>query len=307
MTFSSKNLNRLLFQSLSIARPTPSLALYSTTSPINPSTPSPSARKSSVNPSEIAHFSKLSSQWWDESGELSLLHRMNPPRLEFLREKLQESMWREDVRAKELPKATWLEGKKVLDVGCGGGLLSESLARLGANTLGIDATPTNIPLAQSHAALDPMLDARLEYRHQTAEQLLEEQRGSFDVVCALEVLEHVDEPRAFLNDLAGLVKPGGHLVLSTISRTALAHLLTITLAETVLRLVSPGTHTSSKFVKPTELDEFFDSLGWTGPERESRGVIYNPLIGKWVLVAKNTGEFGKLANYLYFVRKPLDG
>lgn len=196
----------------------------------SPSRPSPTAAAaassssspttSSVNAAEISHFSKLSAQWWDEHGELALLHKMNPSRLSFLRQKLQESARRYGRGAdadRELQGGQWLAGLKVLDVGCGAGLLSESLARLGAQTLGVDATLSNIPLAKAHALLDPVLSSpapgstgdepRLEYRHQTAEDLLEaEGEGRFDVVCAMEVLEHVDDPKGFLLNLTRLVK-----------------------------------------------------------------------------------------------------
>lgn len=192
----------------------------------------------------------------------------------------------------------------------------------------------SMPLALPSAPGRP----RLEYRHQTAEDLLAaEGEAAFDVVCAMEVLEHVDDPAGFLKDLGQLVKvrevaghmfpdvlrlkmtlvsvflpsvatlqPGGHLFMSTISRTVLSHLLTITLAEDVLRLVSPGTHTSSKFVNPEELDAFFDDLGWKCPTREARGVAYLPWKGEWVLAGKNVGWIARQANYLYAVRKPLD-
>lgn len=198
-------------------------------SPLPSAAPSSSSSSatSSVNAAEISHFSKLSEQWWDEHGELALLHKMNPSRLAFLRLKLEESARRFGKAGtdaeRELRGGQWLAGLDVLDVGCGAGLLSESLARLGAQTLGVDATPSNIPLARAHALLDPLLASpapgsttgkpRLEYRHQTAEDLLAaEGEARFDVVCAMEVLEHVDDAKGFLLNLTKLVKVRGRVL-----------------------------------------------------------------------------------------------
>ncbi|GAA6027260.1 hypothetical protein JCM8097_002534 [Rhodosporidiobolus ruineniae] len=297
-------------------------------SPLHPSAPANAAAQPSfststgtntISPEEIAFFSSLSAEWWNPKGEFGLLHRMNPARIQCLRDEL--------LKERELPAARWLEGKEVLDVGCGGGIFAESLARLGATTLAIDASGSNITVAQTHASLDPSLhvlnspippafssssspsstDGRprntLEYRHCAAEDLVKEGK-QFDVVCAMEVIEHVEDPRGFLECLGKLLKPGGLLLLSTISRTPLAKLLTITLAEHVLRLVSPGTHTYHKYIKPAELVGFFDEQGWTGAE--VRGCPYDPLAGKWRLL--NPGELGgvgELVNYFAAVRKPV--
>ncbi|KAL6298984.1 S-adenosyl-L-methionine-dependent methyltransferase [Sparassis latifolia] len=301
--------------------------------------------ESSVNPDEIAHFSRLSSLWWDERGEFYFLHKMNPVRMQFIREKLVEMSHEDDI---ELSDATnILNGLDVLDVGCGGGLLSESLARLGASTLGIDASPSNIAIASLHASADPQFVAspvshphhrRLAYEHISIEELLA-RRGpkQFDVVCSMEVLEHVDNPSAFLRDCAQLVKPGGHLFLSTISRSPLAYLLTIFAAEHVLGLIAKGTHTYSKFVRPEELLAFFQKhrspLTPTAPiaeaagtlgcpwisrlyggvpartEAETRGVVYTPWQGQWKLVprgAPGAALWGEACNYLFWVRRPVE-
>ncbi|KAF7327779.1 Ubiquinone biosynthesis O-methyltransferase, mitochondrial [Mycena kentingensis (nom. inval.)] len=269
---------------------------------------------STVNPAEIAHFSRLSSQWWDEKGEFSFLHQMNPVRMRFIREKLLETARDEQPSLSDSVGSTVLKGLDVLDVGCGGGLLSESLARLSANTLGVDASEANISIAQLHADKDPALSgpaSQLSYRHTPAEALLEDSKR-YDVVCSMEVLEHVDNPSAFLNTCAQLVKPGGHLFLSTISRTALAYFLTIFMAEDVLRQVSRGTHTHSKFIRPDELTNFFRSYPnaaapWirhgTRTETEVRGLVYNPLSSSWILASRDA--WGATAcNYLFWVRKP---
>ncbi|KAI0372711.1 ubiquinone biosynthesis O-methyltransferase [Pilatotrama ljubarskyi] len=290
--------------------------------------------QSSVNPDEIAHFSRLSQQWWDERGEFGLLHKMNPVRMQFIRNKVLEIQREEDeARADE---AQPLGGLDVVDVGCGGGLLCESLARLGGRTLGIDASASNITIASLHAAADPALapssssagakgKGMLAYEHTSVEDLLAQRGpGTFDVVCSMEVIEHVDNPRTFLTNCATLVKPGGHLFLSTIARTPLSYFLTIFAAEQVLRLVTPGTHTHSKYINPDEMLEFFlttplppsdaaaaaaapldrdctqapsapASRPWISrlyggaplrTEAEVRGIVYLPWKGEWMLVPR---------------------
>ncbi|TDL23608.1 ubiquinone biosynthesis O-methyltransferase [Rickenella mellea] len=293
---------------------------------------------STINADEISHFSRLSSQWWDERGEFALLHKMNPVRVQFVRGKLLEAARDDAVSGHEELEierndnaGRTLDGLDVLDVGCGGGLLSESLSRLGARTVGVDASASNIAIASMHASLDPWFSNAtpssstpqrkyLEYRHASAEDLVQEPKR-FDVVCSMEVLEHVDNPAGFLRSCAELVKPGGHLFLSTISRTPLSYLLTIFAAEQALRLVAPGTHTYNKFVKPSELVDFFckpvsssESKPWitrlydgspTRREAEVRGIVYVPWKGEWMLAPR--GAPGATAcNYLFWVRKPLD-
>ncbi|KAI9458394.1 3-demethylubiquinone-9 3-methyltransferase [Lactarius psammicola] len=282
---------------------------------------------STVNDAEIAHFSRMSEQWWDERGEFALLHKMNAHRMRFIREKmLLESMSSPpDVAVaastcRSEPNRV-LAGLDALDVGCGGGILSESLARLGANTLAVDASAQNIHIASRHAAADPHLADTLAFRHTSVEELVREPRR-FDVVCSMEVVEHVDNPAAFLRSCAELVKPGGHLFLSTIARTPLSYLLAIVAAEKLLRLVEPGTHTFSKFVNPDELVGFFakplapGARPWisrtyahglpTRTEAEVRGIMYVPWRGDWVLAPRATTPWSSQANYLFWVRRPYD-
>ncbi|BGP31914.1 Hexaprenyldihydroxybenzoate methyltransferase, mitochondrial [Rhodotorula toruloides] len=270
-----------------------------------------------ISASEISHFSALSAHWWDPTGEFGLLHRMNPARIEVLRDEILR------VEEVDVEGGRWLEGRTVLDVGCGGGIFAESLARLGADTLAIDASASNITTAQTHASLDPSLNLlnspipvpssssserpnnSLEYRHCAAEDLVKEGK-QFDVVCAMEVVEHVEDPRGFLECLMQLTKPGGHLVLSTISRTPLAKLLTITLAEDVLRLVTPGTHTYHKYLRPTELRDFFREKGWEA--FETRGVPYDPVKGEWRLLDPGAmGGLGEMVNYFAAPKKRKTG
>ncbi|KAF5383192.1 hypothetical protein D9615_004910 [Tricholomella constricta] len=288
-----------------------------------------SANHGTINAEEIAHFSRLSSQWWDEQGEFAYLHRMNPVRVQFIQDKLLEVS--REHEGEEAPPTRGLRGLDVLDVGCGGGLLSESLARLGANTLGIDASESNVKIAKLHSSADPRLE-HLSYLNAPAESLLESSKR-YDVVCSMEVLEHVDNPATFLSTCAELVKPGGHLFLSTIARTPLAYFLTIFLAEDILRKVSRGTHTYSKFIKPTELVSFFQKhrspsdgtvdpqylehatlpKPWISPqaspafpprvEAEVRGLIYHPLRAKWHLAPRDAWAATD-CNYIFWVRKP---
>ncbi|KAI9440848.1 ubiquinone biosynthesis O-methyltransferase [Lactarius indigo] len=269
---------------------------------------------STVNDAEIAHFSRLSALWWDERGEFALLHKMNAHRMRFIREKLLL-----DPPPAEPSRA--LAGLDALDVGCGGGILSESLARLGANTLAVDASAENVHIASRHAAADPRLADALSFRHTSVEELVREPRR-FDVVCSMEVVEHVDNPAAFVRSCAELVKPGGHLFLSTIARTPLSYLLTIVAAEKLLRLVEPGTHTFSKYINPDELVGFFTkplapgAIPWISrtyahglpmrTEAEVRGIMYVPWRGDWVLAPRATTPWSSQANYLFWVRRPYD-
>ncbi|KAK1232918.1 Hexaprenyldihydroxybenzoate methyltransferase, mitochondrial [Marasmius sp. AFHP31] len=245
---------------------------------------------------------------------------MNPVRMQFIREKLVETALDDSEHKVDPVKPNILAGLDVLDVGCGGGLLSESLARLGARTLGVDASESNIAIANHHASQDSRLRDNLTYKHTSAETLLSQPKR-YDVVCSMEVLEHVDNPTMFLSTCAELLKPSGHLFLSTISRTPLAYLLTIFLAEKVLGKVSEGTHTYSKYIKPSELIEYFQKYRSPGPntrpwitrtyegglptrtEAEIRGLVYNPLQSNWILAPR--GAWGATdCNYILWVRKP---
>lgn len=201
------------------------------------------ARDASVDPAEIDRFSALAETWWDADGPMRPLHRLNPVRLAYIRDMLCRQFDRDPASLRPL------DGLAVADVGCGGGLLSEPLARLGADVVGIDAAAENIGVAAAHAA-----DAGLEidYRHTTAETLAAE-GARFDAVISMEVVEHVADLGAFLTALAQLTKPDGAVLLSTLNRTPKAWALAIVGAEYVLRWLPRGTHDWRKFVKPAEL------------------------------------------------------
>ena len=244
------------------------------------------AGASTVDPAEIASFGKLARGWWDPAGEFRPLHRLNPARLEFIRDHLAARFGR-DVKQKR-PFA----GLSLLDIGCGGGIVAEPLARLGFAVTGIDADRTAIAVARDHAkasALD------IDYRAAAAEDLARK-RLKFDAVLALEVVEHVADTGLFLKTASALVRPGGALVASTINRTPQAFLFAILGAEYVLRWLPRGTHHWSKFVRPSELAAGLRENGLEIGGIE--GLTYDARSGSW----RRGG--GVAVNYLLFASKP---
>ena len=207
------------------------------------------------DPAELAKFSELAHRWWDTESEFRPLHQINPLRLD----------WIETL--------TSLSGQRVLDVGCGGGILADAMARKGADVLGIDLSSKALKVAQLHA-----LEAQTEgvqYQEISAESLAEEQPGSFDVITCMEMLEHVPDPASIVKACATLVKPGGHVFFSTINRNAKAFLFAIVGAEYVLRLLPRGTHEYAKLIKPSELANYCRISGLT--LQQTKGMQYNPL------------------------------
>ena len=239
------------------------------------------APSSSIVSEEVARFDALGDKWWDPEGPMAPLHRINPVRIG----------WARDLIARhfklETPVGAPLAGVDLLDVGCGAGLFAEPLARLGANVVGLDPAPAAIEAARQHAE---ETGVRLAYRMGTVEALAEERRP-FDVVCAMEVVEHAADPRRFVATAASLVKPGGLFLASTINRTPRSFALAIVGAEYVLRWLEPGTHHWEQFVTPIELTGFARAAGLR--RRSLRGMVYDPFRRDWRL-SSDTG-----VNYLF--------
>lgn len=214
-----------------------------------------------VDPAEIAKFEALASRWWDKTSEFKPLHDINPLRLNWLDERVS------------------LAGKKVLDVGCGGGILAESMAKRGAEVLGIDMGEAPLAVATLHAQEQKV--ENINYRQVTVEQLAEEQPASFDVVTCLEMLEHVPDPAAIVAACYRLVKPGGQVFFSTINRNPKSWLFAIVGAEYVLRLLPRGTHDYQKFIRPAELGRWIREAGLQ--LNEMTGLHFNPLTNRYWL------------------------
>ncbi len=229
------------------------------------------APHSTVDPAEVERFQRVSDEWWDPNGKLAPLHRLNPVRLGFIRDRAAAHWRREPLGSAPL------KGLSLLDIGCGGGLIAEPMTRLGAGVTGIDAAPGNLTTARRHAEGQALA---IDYRAATAEALAEE-GASFDIVLALEIVEHVADVDLFLKSCARLVKPDGLLFLSTLNRTAKAWALAVVGAEYVLRWLPRGTHDWRKFLKPSEVARGLAAGGID--VQEIVGVVYSPLERAWSL------------------------
>jgi 2-polyprenyl-6-hydroxyphenyl methylase / 3-demethylubiquinone-9 3-methyltransferase len=220
--------------------------------PTNPASTNPSS--ANADPAELAKFAALAQRWWDPNGPEKPLHALNPLRLQYVE------------------RAAPLAGRAVLDVGCGGGILSEAMARRGARVLGIDLAPALLEVAELHAA-----DAQVsvEYRNTAAEDLAAERPASFDVVTCMEMLEHVPDPAATLQALAQLVKPGADVIVSTLNRNPRSFVVAILGAEYVARVLPRGTHEYLKFIRPSELARWGRAAGLE--LKDLAGLTYNPL------------------------------
>lgn len=228
-----------------------------------------------VDPAEVAKFEAMAAEWWDLEGKFKPLHMMNPVRLDYICKQIAAEFGRdlEDKRP--------FEGLRLLDIGCGGGLLCEPMARLGAIVVGADAAERNIPVARIHADQSGL---EIDYRHTTAEAMA--QNGeTFDVVLNMEVVEHVADPLAYLTACRALLKPGGIHICSTINRNPKSYAMAILGAEYVMRWLPKGTHDWSKFITPDELAELLANAGLN--QVDKKGFVFNPILWSWKISDKD--------------------
>ena len=236
-----------------------------------------SAAQTNVDANEIKKFEDVAHRWWDRDSEFKPLHEINPLRLNYIDE-----------------HSSGIKGKKVIDVGCGGGILAESMALRGANVLGIDMGAAPLSVAELHALESGVNNVK--YKKITVEEIAEKQAGKYDVVTCMEMLEHVPDPASIINACAKLVKPGGHVFLSTINRNPKSFALAIVGAEYVLNMLAKGTHEYAKFIRPSELE------GWARDAslqlENIKGMTYNPLLQSYKL-GSDVG-----VNYLMHFTRP---
>jgi len=228
-----------------------------------------------IDPAEVAKFEAMAAEWWDVDGKFKPLHMLNPTRLDYIVDQIAAEFMR------DLSTPLPFKGLRILDIGCGGGLLSEPMARLGATVVGADAAAGNIPVAQVHAKQSGL---EIDYRHTTAEAIAASGE-QFDVVLNMEVVEHVADPLGFLTACKDLLKEGGLLLCSTINRNPKSYLMAIIGAEHIMRWLPKGTHEWDKFITPDELFELIENAGLQPVDR--KGFVFNPLTWSWSISAKD--------------------
>ncbi|TCO73469.1 bifunctional 2-polyprenyl-6-hydroxyphenol methylase/3-demethylubiquinol 3-O-methyltransferase UbiG [Rhodovulum euryhalinum] len=233
------------------------------------------AAETTVNPAEVAKFEAMAAEWWDPNGKFKPLHMLNPCRLDYITRQIAAEFDR------DLSAETPFKGLRLLDIGCGGGLLSEPMARLGAEVVGADAAPRNIPVARIHAEQSGL---EIDYRHTTAEDLAAAGE-QFDIVLNMEVVEHVSDPLTYLAACRQLLKPGGLHLCSTINRNPKSFAMAIVGAEYVMRWLPKGTHEWSKFITPDELCQLLEQAGLKPVDRT--GFVFNPLTWGWSLSSRD--------------------
>lgn len=228
-----------------------------------------------IDPAEVAKFEAMAAEWWNPAGKFKPLHMLNPCRLDYITSQIAAEFDR------DLTQPAPFAGLRLLDIGCGGGLLSEPMARLGASVVGADAAPRNILVARLHAEQAGLV---IDYRHTTAEDLAAAGE-QFDVVLNMEVVEHVSDPLAYLTACRQLLKPGGLMVCSTLNRNPKSYMMAIIGAEHVMRWLPKGTHDWSKFITPDELYDLIRQAGLDPVDR--KGMVFNPLGWSWSLSARD--------------------
>jgi len=233
------------------------------------------ALETTVDPSEIAKFETMAAEWWDPKGKFKPLHMLNPCRLDYITRQIAGEFGR------DLSANSPFEGLRILDIGCGGGLLSEPMARLGAEVVGADAAERNIPVAQIHAEQSGL---EIDYRFTTAEAMAAAGE-QFDVVINMEVVEHVADPLSYLTACQQLLKPGGLHICSTINRNPKSYVMAIVGAEYVMRWLPKGTHEWQKFITPDELFALLEKAGLKPVDRQ--GFVFNPLGFSWSLSSRD--------------------
>ena len=230
---------------------------------------------STIDPAEVAKFEAMAAEWWNPDGKFKPLHMLNPCRLDYITTQIAAEYDRDLATAKSLA------GLRILDIGCGGGLLSEPMARLGAEVVGADAAPRNIAVARLHAE---QAGLTIDYRHTTAEDMAAAGEV-FDVILNMEVVEHVSDPPAFLSACQRLLKPGGLMICSTLNRNPKSYLFAIIGAEQVMRWLPKGTHDWNKFITPDDLYDLIRKAGLDPVDR--KGMVFNPLAWSWRLSARD--------------------
>lgn len=233
------------------------------------------APQTTVDPAEVAKFEAMAAEWWDPAGKFKPLHMLNPCRLDYITSQIAGEFDR-DLTA----DAPFL-GLRVLDIGCGGGLLAEPMARLGATVVGADAAERNIPVAQVHAQQSGL---SIDYRHTTAETMAAEGE-QFDVILNMEVVEHVADSLAYLTACQQLMKPGGLQICSTINRNPKSYMMAIVGAEVIMRWLPKGTHEWAKFITPDELYDLLSQAGLDPVDR--KGFVFNPVTWNWSLSSRD--------------------
>jgi len=224
-----------------------------------------------IDPAEVAKFEAMAAEWWDPDGKFKPLHMLNPCRLDYISSQIAAEFGR------DLAQPAPFSGLRLLDIGCGGGLLSEPMARLGALVVGADAAGGNIPVARLHAETQGLA---IDYRHTTAETIADAGER-FDIVLNMEVVEHVADPQAFLATCSNLLKPGGLMICSTINRNAKSFMMAIIGAEWVMRWLPKGTHDWARFITPDELCALIRNAGLA--PKDKKGFVFDPIGWRWSL------------------------